>query len=227
VEQYRRGLAEQWADGPTGTGPQQLPREAEKRGRSKPPFRRKSSREIETTHREPVDRRLWYFEGVETKLAARPPVFALGRARRVGTTGLNTDTSDHVGTATALAPAGGSRPVSWAVTKKRPFEKRNWGLCTCSGAYYHCEQCEGAGFLPARPGSLGLESFSLTPGVSAHDRQRSSTAEFRRKAAGLLHELGGGRKVSAKQGRTSRREALGGRDRRRDETPASRKRWAK
>src|SRR5437667_357765 len=62
-------------------------------------------------------------------------------------------------------------------------------------AYYHCEQCE-SGFCP-RDRALGLESFSLTPGVLRMTASAAALLSFE-ESSGLLHELAGA-EVSAKQ----------------------------
>ena len=62
-------------------------------------------------------------------------------------------------------------------------------------AYYHCEQCE-SGFCP-RDRALGLESFSLTPGVLRMTASAAALLSFQ-ESSGLLHELAGV-EVSAKQ----------------------------
>ncbi|HXP16212.1 MAG TPA: ISKra4 family transposase [Terriglobales bacterium] len=62
-------------------------------------------------------------------------------------------------------------------------------------AYYHCEQCQ-SGFCP-RDRVLGLESFSLTPGVLRMTGSAAALVSFE-ESSGLLHELAGV-EVSAKQ----------------------------
>ena len=62
-------------------------------------------------------------------------------------------------------------------------------------AYYHCEQC-ASGFCP-RDRALGLESFSLTPGVLRMTASAAALLSFE-ESSGLLRELAGA-EVSAKQ----------------------------
>jgi hypothetical protein len=62
-------------------------------------------------------------------------------------------------------------------------------------AYYHCAKCEG-GFCP-RDRALGLELFSLTPGVLRMTGSTAALVSFE-ESSSLLHELAGV-EVSAKQ----------------------------
>src|SRR5437016_14499500 len=57
-------------------------------------------------------------------------------------------------------------------------------------AYYHCDQCQ-SGFCP-RDRALGLESFSLTPGVLRMTASAAALASFE-ESRGLLQELAGER----------------------------------
>src|SRR5207253_11502791 len=72
---------------------------------------------------------------------------------------------------------------------------RRMGALKLQRAYYHCEQCE-SGFCP-RGRALGLESFSLTPGVLRMTASAAALLSFEESSA-LLHELAGV-EVSAKQ----------------------------
>jgi hypothetical protein len=67
--------------------------------------------------------------------------------------------------------------------------------CPYGRAYYHCAHCE-SGFCPWDR-ALGLESFSLTPGVLRMTASAAALVSFE-ESSGLLHELAGV-EVSAKQ----------------------------
>jgi hypothetical protein len=126
-------------------------------------------------------------EAVE--MAARCQVLRL--AARALEQRLNTDTSDHVGPQLPC-PCGGS--AKYHGRHGKTFESV-LGPLHLQRAYYHCEQCE-SGFCP-RDRALGLESFSLTPGVLRMTGSAAALLSFK-ESSGLLHELAGV-EVSAKQ----------------------------
>src|SRR6516162_8358749 len=116
---------------------------------------------------------------------------ALHLAARALEQRLNSDTSDHVGPELPC-PCGG-----WAKyhgRHEKTFESV-LGALHLERAYYHCEQCE-SGFCPPDR-TLGLESFSLTPGVLRMTASAAALVSFE-ESRGLLHELAGV-EVSAKQ----------------------------
>jgi len=104
---------------------------------------------------------------------------------------LNTDTSDHGG-AELPCPCGGS--AKYHGRHAKTFESV-LGPLHLQRAYYHCEQCE-SGFCP-RDRALGLESFSLTPGVLRMTASVAALVSFQ-ESSGLLQELAGV-EVSVKQ----------------------------
>jgi len=104
---------------------------------------------------------------------------------------LNADTSDHVG-AELPCPCGATAHDHGRHTKT--FESV-LGPLQLERAYYHCEQCQG-GFCP-RDRDLGLESFSLTPGVLRMTASTAALLSFE-ESSGMLHELAGV-EVSIKQ----------------------------
>jgi len=116
---------------------------------------------------------------------------ALRLAARALEQRLNTDTSDHVGPQLPC-PCGGS--AQYHGRHGKTFESV-LGPLHLQRAYYHCEQCE-SGFCP-RDRALGLESFSLTPGVLRMTTSAAALLSFE-ESSGLLHELAGA-EVSAKQ----------------------------
>jgi hypothetical protein len=95
------------------------------------------------------------FEALE--LAARRQ--ALRLAARALERRLNMDTSNHMGPRLPC-PCGGS--AQYHGRHGKTFESV-LGPLHLQRAYYHCEQC-ASGFCP-RDRALGLELFSLTPGV--------------------------------------------------------------
>jgi Uncharacterised protein family (UPF0236) len=127
------------------------------------------------------------FEAVE--MAARHQSLRL--AARALEQRLNTDTSDPVGPQLPC-PCGGS--AQYHGRHEKSFESV-LGPLHLQRAYYHCEQCE-SGFCP-RDRALGLESFSLTPGVLRMTASAAALLSFE-ESSGLLHELAGA-EVSAKQ----------------------------
>jgi hypothetical protein len=95
------------------------------------------------------------FEAVE--MAARRQ--ALRLAARALEQRLNADTSDHAG---AQLPCCCGKPAQYRGRHEKTFESV-LGPLRLERAYYHCDRCQG-GFCP-RDRALGLELFSLTPGV--------------------------------------------------------------
>src|SRR6267143_242826 len=104
---------------------------------------------------------------------------------------LNTDTSDYVGPELPC-PCGG--PAKYHGRHGKTCESV-LGPLHLQRAYYHCELCQ-SGFCP-RDRTLGLESFSLTPGVLRMTASAAARVSFQ-ESSGLLHELAGV-EVSAKQ----------------------------
>ena len=129
----------------------------------------------------------WDFEAVE--MAARRQ--ALRLAARALEQQLNADTSDHAG-AELPCPCGGS--AQYHGRHQKTFESV-LGPLHLHRAYYHCEPCQ-SGFCP-RDRALGLESFSLTPGVLRMTASAAALVSFA-ESSGLLHELAGV-EVSGKQ----------------------------
>ena len=116
---------------------------------------------------------------------------ALRLAARALEQRLNGDTRDHVGPELPC-PCGGS--AQYHGRHGKTFESV-LGPLHLQRAYYHCEQCE-SGFCP-RDRALGLESFSLTPGVLRMTASAAARVSFE-ESSELLHELAGV-EVSAKQ----------------------------
>src|SRR5258707_14897704 len=170
---------------PTGTVPGSFQRRGRKRG-FQTNLQNEIVREIETLlgcqSIADLD-----FEAVE--MAARRQ--ALRLAARALEQRLNTDTSDHVGPQRPC-PCGGS--AQYHGRHEKTFESV-LGPLHLQRAYYHCELCE-SGFCP-RDRALGLESFSLTPGVLRMTASAAALVSFE-ESSGLLHELAGV-EVSAKQ----------------------------
>lgn len=104
---------------------------------------------------------------------------------------LNGDTGDHVGPQLPC-PCGGS--ARYHGRHAKTFESV-LGPVHLDRAYYHCDQCQ-SGFCP-RDRDLGLESFSLTPGVLRMTASAAALLSFE-ESSGLLHELAGV-EVSTKQ----------------------------
>src|SRR5712664_1055554 len=169
---------------PTGTVPSNFPR-GRKRG-LQTALQKEIIREIETLIGNQSIADL-DFEAVE--MAARRQSLRL--AARALEQRLNTDTSDHVGPQLPC-PCGGS--AQYHGRHEKTFESV-LGPLHLQRAYYHCEQCE-SGFCP-RDRALGLESFSLTPGVLLMTASAAASLSFE-ESSGLLHELAGV-EVSAKQ----------------------------
>jgi hypothetical protein len=116
---------------------------------------------------------------------------ALRLAARALEQRLNTDLGDHVGPELPCACGGSAK---YHGRHGKTFESV-LGPLHLQRAYYHCEQCE-SGFCP-RDRALGLESFSLTPGVLRMTASTAALVSFE-ESSGLLHELAGV-EVSAKQ----------------------------
>ena len=104
---------------------------------------------------------------------------------------LNADTSDHVGPELPC-PCGGS--AQYHGRHDKTFESV-LGPLHLQRAYYHGAPCE-SGFCP-RDRTLGLELFSLTPGVLRMTASAAARVSFE-ESSELLHELAGV-DVSAKQ----------------------------
>ena len=127
------------------------------------------------------------FEAIE--MAARRQTLRL--AARALEQRLNTDTSDHVG---PQLPCGCGGSAQYHGRHEKTFESV-LGPLHLQRAYYHCDQCQ-SGFCP-RDRALGLESFSLTPGVLRMTASAAARVSFE-ESRGLLQELAGVN-VSAKQ----------------------------
>src|SRR5882672_312314 len=116
---------------------------------------------------------------------------ALRSAARALEQRLNADITDHAGPQLPCS-CGGS--AQYHGRHGKTFESV-LGPLHLQRAYYHCEQC-ASGFCP-RDRALGLESFSLTPGVLRMTASAAALLSFE-ESSGLLHELAGA-EVSAKQ----------------------------
>ena len=116
---------------------------------------------------------------------------ALRLAARALEQQLNADTRDHGGPELPC-PCGGS--AQYHGRHPKTFESL-LGPLHLQRAYYHCDQCQ-SGFCP-RDRALGLESFSLTPGVLRMTASAAALVSFE-ESRGLLQELAGVN-VSAKQ----------------------------
>jgi len=116
---------------------------------------------------------------------------ALRLAARALEQRLNADTSDHVGPELPCSCGGLAK---YHGHHDKTFESV-LGPLHLERAYYHCDQCQG-GFCP-RDRALGLELFSLTPGVLRMTGSTAALVSFEESSA-LLHELAGV-EVSAKQ----------------------------
>jgi len=116
---------------------------------------------------------------------------ALRLAARALEQQLNADTSDHVGSELPC-PCGGS--AQYHGRHQKTFESV-LGPLHLQRAYYHCDPCQ-SGFCP-RDRDLGLESFSLTPGVLRMTVSAAALVSFE-ESSELLQELAGV-KVSTKQ----------------------------
>jgi len=116
---------------------------------------------------------------------------ALRLAARALEQQLNADTRDHGG-AELPCPCGAT--AQYHGRHAKTFESV-LGSLQLERAYYHCEQCQ-SGFCP-RDRDLGLESFSLTPGVLRMTASAAALLSFE-ESSGLLRELAGV-EVSTKQ----------------------------
>src|SRR6266436_3604083 len=116
---------------------------------------------------------------------------ALRLAARALEQRLNMDTRDHEGPELPC-PCGGS--AKYHGRHGKTFASV-LGPLHLQRAYYHCEQC-ASGFCPLDR-ALGLESFSLTPGVLRMTASAAALVSFE-ESSELLHELAGV-DVSAKQ----------------------------
>jgi Uncharacterised protein family (UPF0236) len=121
------------------------------------------------------------FEAVE--LAARR--LALRLAARALEQRLNADTSDHSGPELPCCSCG--EPAQYRGRPEKTFESV-LGALRLERAYYHCATCKG-GFCP-RDRTLGLDLFSLTPGVLRMTGSTAALVSFE-ESASLLRELAG------------------------------------
>ena len=103
----------------------------------------------------------------------------------------NVDTSDHAG-AELVCPCG--RQAQYRGRHEKTFASV-LGPLRLERAYYHCDHCH-SGFCP-RDRALGLESFSLTPGVLRMTASAAALVSFE-ESSGLLRELAGVQ-IGAKQ----------------------------
>jgi hypothetical protein len=109
---------------------------------------------------------------------------ALGLAARALEQRLNADTSDHAG---PELPCVCGAPAQYHGRHEKTFESV-LGPLRLARAYYYCAQCQ-RGFCP-RDRSLGLELFSLTPGVLRMTGSAAAMVSFE-ESSGLLKELAG------------------------------------
>ena len=116
---------------------------------------------------------------------------ALRLAARALEQRFNADPSDHAGPQLPCS-CGGS--AQYHGRHEKTFESVLGPLCL-QRAYYHCHQCQ-SGFCP-RDRALGLESFSLTPGVLRMTVSAAAMVSFA-ESCQLLQELAGVQ-VSAQQ----------------------------
>jgi hypothetical protein len=116
---------------------------------------------------------------------------ALRLAARALEQRLNADTSDHTGPR-LLCRCGGT--AQYHGRHQKTFESV-LGPLHLERAYYHCARCQ-SGSCP-RDRALGLESFSLTPGVLRMTASTAALVSFE-ESRGLLEDLAGVQ-VSAKQ----------------------------
>jgi len=104
---------------------------------------------------------------------------------------LNADTSDHIGPELPC-PCGGM--AQYCGRHGKTFTS-TLGPLRLERAYYHCARCQ-SGFC-SRDRALGLESFSLTPGVLRMTASAAALVSFE-ESSGLLRELAGV-EIGAKQ----------------------------
>jgi Uncharacterised protein family (UPF0236) len=98
---------------------------------------------------------------------------------------LNADTSDHSGPELPCCSCG--EPAQYRGRPEKTFESV-LGALRLERAYYHCVRCK-SGFCP-RDRALGLDLFSLTPGVLRMTGSTAALVSFE-ESAGLLRELAG------------------------------------
>ena len=116
---------------------------------------------------------------------------ALRLAARALEQRLNADLSDHAGPELPCSCGG---PAQYHGRHEKTFESV-LGPLHLERAYYHCAKCQ-SGFCP-RDHALGLESFSLSPGVLRMTGSTAALGSFA-ESSSLLHELAGV-EVSVKQ----------------------------
>jgi len=109
---------------------------------------------------------------------------ALRLAARALEQRLNADTSDHIGSELPCACEG---MAQYCGRHSKTFTSA-LGPLRLERAYYHCARCQN-GFCP-RDRALGLESFSLTPGVLRMTASAAALVSFA-ESSGLLRELAG------------------------------------
>jgi hypothetical protein len=115
-------------------------------------------------------------------MAARRQVLRL--AARALEQRLNADTSDHTG---PELPCVCGAPAQYHGRHEKTFESV-LGPLRLARAYYHCAKCQ-SGVCP-RDRSLGLELFSLTPGVLRMTGSAAAVLSFE-ESSGLLKDLAG------------------------------------
>jgi len=113
---------------------------------------------------------------------------------------LNQDHSDHTG---AQLPCACGHQARYAGRRRKRFESV-LGELELERAYYHCADC-GRGFYP-RDRQLGLEKFSLSPGVTRMAATVAALVSFQ-ESSQLLEELAGVKLGAKRVERTA--EALG------------------
>jgi hypothetical protein len=109
---------------------------------------------------------------------------ALQLAARALEQRLNADPSDYAGPQVSCACGGSARYHG----RHRKSFASVLGPLHLQRAYYHCGDCR-AGFCP-RDQALGMESFSLSPGVLRMTASTAALVSFEETTA-LLHELAG------------------------------------
>jgi len=109
---------------------------------------------------------------------------ALRLAARALEQRLNADSSDHIGPELPCACAG---MAQYCGRHSKTFTSA-LGPLRLERAYYRCTRCQ-SGFCP-RDRALGLDSFSLTPGVLRMTASAAALVSFA-ESSGLLRELAG------------------------------------
>lgn len=109
---------------------------------------------------------------------------ALRLAARALEQRLNAATCDHAG---PELPCSCGQPAQYRGRHEKTFESV-LGPLRLERAYYHCAHCQ-SGFCP-RDRALGLESFSLTPGVLRMTGSTAALVSFEESST-LLRELAG------------------------------------